>query len=238
VKNVLEIVWDEAEAPVDSATVPHWKRALDILCILFALPIVGPLGFVIALWIKLSSRGPVFFRQVRIGHHGTRFTCYKFRSMKVNADSHIHKAYLKQLIHSDTAMFKMDTQGDSRLIPLGAIIRSTGLDELPQLINVLKGDMSLVGPRPCLPYEYEEYLPWQQERLDTLPGLTGLWQVSGKNNTTFSEMMHLDINYARTKSLWLDLKIILRTIPALVQQVRQTRAARKNFTLNQPAIAE
>ena len=230
-KGLLEIVWDEAEAPVDATTVPQWKRALDILCILLALPVVAPIAFFIVLWIKCSSRGPIFFRQTRIGHRGTRFTCYKFRSMKVNADTGVHKQYLKELIHSDTAMFKMDAKGDSRLIPLGSVLRATGLDELPQLINVVRGEMSLVGPRPCLPYEYEEYLPWQKERCETLPGLTGLWQVSGKNNTTFNQMVQLDIAYANNKSLWLDVKIIAKTIPALFQQVRETRAARRMLAL-------
>ena len=116
-------------------------------------------------------------------------------------------------------MVKMDATGDSRIIPLGKLLRSSGLDELPQLINVLKGEMSLVGPRPCLPYEAEKYLPWQQERFNAAPGLTGLWQVSGKNRTTFTRMMQLDIEYAQNKSLWLDLKIIFKTIPALLVQM-------------------
>jgi lipopolysaccharide/colanic/teichoic acid biosynthesis glycosyltransferase len=197
-----------------------------------SLPVVLPLFGLIATWIKLSSTGSVFFRQERVGLRGQRFVCLKFRSMKVGADTNVHRTYLKTLMQSGTAMTKMDAKGDSRLIPLGALIRSTGLDELPQLINVLRGEMSLVGPRPSIPYEFEEFLPWQKERVNSLPGLTGLWQVSGKNNTTFVEMINFDIEYVRNKSCWLDIKIVLRTIPALIAQVRETRAARKGGQKN------
>ena len=212
---------------MDSNGVPVWKRALDLAFILFLLPVALPLGLLISLWIKVMSPGPVFFRQERVGYRGGLFTCLKFRSMKVGADHGVHRNYLKGLIQSETPMIKMDSRGDSRLIPLGALLRSTGIDELPQLINVLRGEMSVVGPRPCIPYESEGYLPWQRERFDTLPGLTGLWQVSGKNRTTFNEMIQFDITYARNKSLWLDVKIMARTIPALVEQVRETQARRR-----------
>ena len=124
-------------------------------------------------------------------------------------------------------MTKMDTTGDVRLIPFGAWLRATGLDELPQLINVIRGEMSVVGPRPCIPYEYEGYAPWQMERFNTLPGLTGLWQVSGKNRTTFAEMVRLDIQYVRRKSPGLDLLIILKTPIALLLQVWDLRLARR-----------
>jgi exopolysaccharide production protein ExoY len=227
VKGVLSIIWEEAKVPVHSSGAPAWKRALDLACIFFALPVLLPLGIIISLWIKLLSPGPVLFRQVRVGYRGSHFTCFKFRSMKVGADSGVHKDHLKKLIHSETPMIKMDAKGDSRLIPLGALLRSTGLDELPQLLNVLLGEMSIVGPRPCIPYECEDYLPWQRERFDTVPGLTGLWQVNGKNKTTFNEMIRLDIAYAKNKSLWLDIKIILKTIPALIAQVRETRMTRR-----------
>ncbi len=120
-------------------------------------------------------------------------------------------------------MVKMDARGDSRLIPGGWLLRASGLDELPQLINILRGEMSLIGPRPCLPYEYQQYLPWQRARLDAIPGLTGLWQVSGKNRTTFEEMVLLDIKYAKTQSLGLDAKIALLTVPALLHQIRGWR---------------
>ena len=224
-KDVLEIVWEETKATVHSGGIPAWKRVLDIACILFALPALAPLVLIIVLWIKFLSGGPILFRQERVGCRGSRFTCLKFRSMKVGADHSVHKDYLKELIHSETPMTKMDAR-DSRLIPLGGLLRSTGLDEQPQLINVLRGEMSIVGPRPCIPYEFESYLPWQRERFDTLPGLTGLWQVNGKNRTTFNEMIRWDITYARTKSLLLDMQIMAKTIPALISQVRELRADR------------
>jgi lipopolysaccharide/colanic/teichoic acid biosynthesis glycosyltransferase len=124
-------------------------------------------------------------------------------------------------------MLKLDARGDRRIIPFGFILRSSGLDELPQFINVLVGDMSLVGPRPCLPYESEQYQPWQMERFNTLPGLTGLWQVSGKNKTTFNEMLELDVKYAREKTLWLDLAIILKTPIVIIGQVLESRQKRR-----------
>lgn len=236
-KDVLEIIWEETKTTVHSNQVPTWKRCLDVACILLALPGLAVLFVLIALWIKLSSRGPVFFRQDRVGYGGRTFVCLKFRSMKVGADTTVHKDYLKQLLQSGTPMTKMDIKGDPRLIPFGAVLRSTGLDELPQLINVLRGEMSLVGPRPCIPYEAEDYLPWQRERFDTLPGLTGLWQVNGKNKTTFNEMINLDIAYVRNKSLWLDIKIIVRTVPTLISQVRESRASRKTQLINRAVLS-
>ncbi len=206
---------------------------LDVACILMVLPLLLPLMLLIALVVKLGSRGPVLFKQERVGYRGNRFTCLKFRTMFVGADVSVHQGHWNELIVSNRPMEKMDSRGDPRLIPLGRVFRETALDELPQIINVLRGEMSLVGPRPCIPYEYEKYLPWQKERFNTLPGLTGLWQVSGKNKTTFVEMMHLDIDYVRRKSLWLDLRIILMTIPALVVQVqgmRQRKRAAADFT--------
>jgi lipopolysaccharide/colanic/teichoic acid biosynthesis glycosyltransferase len=192
-----------------------------------ALPLLLPLMMLIGMLIRIVSAGPVLFKQERIGYLGERFLCFKFRTMFVGADTNIHQGHLNHLMNSDTPMVKMDSHGDPRIIPFGRLLRASGLDELPQLINVLRGEMSLVGPRPCVSYEYEKYLPWQRERFNTVPGLTGLWQVSGKNRTTFTEMIQLDIKYARTKTLWLDLKIILKTIPALVIQVWDTRIKRK-----------
>lgn len=153
--------------------------------------------------------------------------CLKFRTMFVGADTVSHQGHLHQLISSDGPMIKMDAHGDSRIILFGRLLRSSGLDELPQLINVLRGEMSLVGPRPCLSYESDKYLPWQKERFQAMPGLTGLWQVSGKNRTTFVEMMRLDIKYARDRTLWLDVKIILKTIPVLMIQMVDSRKKRK-----------
>lgn len=210
---------------INAPPLPAWKRLLDLLCIAASLPVTLPLGLAIAAYIKLTSPGPVLFRQERIGYRGRRFWCLKFRTMRVNADSSCHQQHLRQLIESDAPMIKLDVKGDPRLIRGGAFLRATGLDELPQLINVLRGEMSLVGPRPCLPYEYEQYDAWARQRCDAVPGLTGLWQVSGKNHTTFRRMIELDIQYARTKSLWLDLRIMAKTFSALAAQVRETRAA-------------
>jgi len=195
------------------------KRMLDVLLILLALPFLIPLALFVALLIRSVSAGPVLFRQERVGYRGRRFMCFKFRTMLVDANPNTHQGHLHQLMNSNAPMMKMDSQGDPRIIPFGVLLRASGLDELPQLINVLQGEMSLVGPRPCLPYEYDEYLPWQKKRFETVPGLTGLWQVSGKNKTTFLEMIQLDIKYAKNKTLWWDLKIILMTAPALIIQM-------------------
>ncbi|MFZ0825975.1 MAG: sugar transferase [Verrucomicrobiia bacterium] len=206
----------------------RWKRTLDVLLILLALPFLIPLALLVVLVIRSGSRGPVLFMQERIGYQGMRFMCFKFRTMFLDADTAMHQGHLHQLMNSNTPMHKMDSKGDPRIIPLGLLLRASGLDELPQLINVLRGEMSLVGPRPCLPYEYEKYLPWQKERFATLPGLTGLWQVSGKNKTTFVEMIQLDIKYAKSKTLWWDLKIILMTVPALIIQLLEARLVKKS----------
>ncbi len=141
--------------------------------------------------------------------------------MKAGTDTATHQEHINRLMDSDAPLTKLDGVGDTRLIVCGAMLRATGLDELPQLINVLRGEMSLVGPRPCVPYEEEKYRPWQRERFDTLPGLTGLWQVSGKNRTTFTTMINLDISYARNKTLWLDLRIMARTLATLANQVME-----------------
>jgi lipopolysaccharide/colanic/teichoic acid biosynthesis glycosyltransferase len=204
------------------------KRIFDVVCCLIALPILALCTLVIAICMQLVSPGPVFFRQERVGLQGRRFRIYKFRTMTVAADTGVHQQYVSQLMGSNAPMIKMDARGDSRLIFGGWLIRACGLDELPQLINVLRGDMSLVGPRPCLPAEYEQYTPMQRKRFGATPGLTGLWQVSGKNRTTFHEMIRLDIEYAEKQSLWLDLAIIAKTIPALVQQIMDTRQCRKH----------
>jgi lipopolysaccharide/colanic/teichoic acid biosynthesis glycosyltransferase len=209
---------------------PRWKRMLDVVLILLALPLLIPLVILIISIIRTVSKGPVLFQQERVGYLGKRFMCLKFRTMFVGSDTGIHQGHLNHLQNSDAPMVKMDVQGDSRIIPLGILLRSSGLDELPQMINVLRGEMSLVGPRPCLQYESDKYLPWQRERFNAVPGLTGLWQVSGKNRTTFVEMIQLDIEYARNLSLWLDLRIIFMTIPALLIQMADTRIKRKSHS--------
>jgi lipopolysaccharide/colanic/teichoic acid biosynthesis glycosyltransferase len=207
---------------------PVWKRLMDISFICLSAPVVLPIMAVLAAYIKLVSKGPIFFTQERVGFQGSRFTCYKFRSMKPNADVSGHKDHTTHLIRSShVPMIKLDATGDSRLIPFGSLIRASGVDELPQLLNVLKGEMSLVGPRPCVPYEYENYMDWQKKRFNAVPGLTGLWQVSGKNLTTFNEMINMDIQYGQNLSLWQDLKIIAKTIPALFALAYRTKKLTK-----------
>jgi lipopolysaccharide/colanic/teichoic acid biosynthesis glycosyltransferase len=221
---------------LEKVGLPRWKRILDIGLILLILPFLLPLAVLIAAIIRAVSNGPVLFQQERVGYLGRKFMCLKFRTMFVGSDTGIHQGHLNQLLNSDIPMIKMDA-GDSRIIPFGLLLRSSGLDELPQLINVLKGEMSLVGPRPCLQYESDKYLPWQKERFRAVPGLTGLWQVSGKNRTTFVEMIQMDIEYAKTKSLWMDVKIILKTIPALMIQMRDTRKKKKSHSrLPEPKV--
>jgi lipopolysaccharide/colanic/teichoic acid biosynthesis glycosyltransferase len=210
-------------ATIKGYRVPAWKRVLDIACVLLALPILLPVMILIGLLVKLFDGGPALFQQERVGYCGRRFVLYKFRTMALASDPDVHRRHVERLIGSSHPMVKMDECGDARLLPLGWLLRATGLDELPQIINVLRGEMSLVGPRPCLDFEYERYLPWQRERFAVLPGLTGLWQVSGKNRTTFLQMVRLDIAYSRNMSPWLDLKIIFQTLPALVAQMRETR---------------
>ena len=206
---------------------PVWKRLLDLAFIVAVSPALLMLGAGVALLVVCGSRGPVFFRQRRVGCKGREFTCYKFRTMRVDAEAAPHRDHFRQLMESEVPMTKLDAKRDPRLVPLGAALRATGLDELPQLVNILRGEMSLVGPRPCIPYEYEHYQAWQRRRFEAVPGLTGLWQVSGKNRTTFNEMIRLDIEYSERVSLWLDLKIILKTFPALWQQCLDSRARKR-----------
>jgi exopolysaccharide production protein ExoY len=214
-------------SPPTGIVCPLWKRALDISLIILASPVLVPLALFLALLIKCLSRGPILFRQERIGFLGQPFICLKFRTMRANALTLVHQHYLQTLMQSDQPMTKMDFMGDSRLIPLGSLLRSSGLDELPQFINVLRGEMSIVGPRPCLSYEYANYLPWQKQRFNSLPGLTGLWQVNGKNKTTFDQMIRMDISYAQRKSPGLDLAIMLKTLPAIARQLIEMRARRR-----------
>jgi len=204
---------------------PTWKRILDITCIVLALPLLIPLGVLIAAFIKLVSPGPAFFRQKRVGILGKNFLCLKFRTMKINADTSVHQAHLKHLMTCNHPTRKLDC-ADDRLIFGGMFLRSLGVDELPQLINILRGEMSLVGPRPCIPYEFDLYSPRHKRRCEAPPGLTGLWQVSGKNHTTFEEQINLDLYYVEHKSLWLDLKIIALTIPAILALVWEMKTRR------------
>lgn len=209
----------EGNAPSEALPLPVWKRLLDLIACLFFLPPLALMTIGAAVVMKLTSPGPVFFTQERVGLRGKRFKIYKFRSMKVSSETDSHQKHLKELIRTGAPMLKLDAKQDNRMIPGARLLRATGLDELPQIINILRGEMSLVGPRPCIPYEYEEYSAHQRQRFGAVPGLTGLWQVSGKNRTTFDEMIELDIRYASEKSLWLDLKIIVLTPVALLQQM-------------------
>jgi len=201
-----------------AVALPKWKRFIDLAIVTLLIPVWLPVMTLVALWVAITSPGPVFYRQPRIGFKGRRFMLIKFRTMKVNAETHVHEAYLEHLIVSDRPMIKLDATGDPRLILGGKFLRATGLDELPQIFNVLKGEMSLVGPRPCTVSEFECFAPEQRARVNALPGLTGLWQVNGKNRTTFRQMIEMDIFYSRNVRLSLDLKIILRTLPAIVGQ--------------------
>src|SRR4029077_10579248 len=199
-----------------AAALPKWKRFIDLAMVTLLFPVWLPMMTLVALWVAITSLGPVFYQQPRVGFKGCRFMLIKFRTMKVNAETHIHEAYLEHLIVSDRPMIKLDATGDPRLIPGGKFLRATGLDELPQIFNVLKGEMSLVGPRPCTVVEFERYVPEQRTRVNALRGFNELWHVNDKNRTAYRQMIEMDIFDSPTISLALDLKIILRTLPAIV----------------------
>jgi lipopolysaccharide/colanic/teichoic acid biosynthesis glycosyltransferase len=186
------------------------------------MPIWLTLMIIVAVWIKIVSPGPVIFRQERIGYRGRRFMILKFRSMKVNADTGSHERYLAELMQKNQPMAKLDGK-DNRLIPGARWIRAAGVDELPQLINVLRGEMTLVGPRPCTRFEFSQYKARHKGRVNAPPGLTGYWQVNGKNKTTHRRMIAMDLMYAKKMSAWLDTGIILKTVPALLAQVLESR---------------
>lgn len=200
------------------------KRVIDLLGALVGLMLFSPIMLATALAVKMTSAGPIIFKQTRFGKRGARFQFYKFRSMYWNTDDQIHREYVANLIKGhlekinqgdkDAPLFKMAS--DSRVTRVGRIIRRTSIDELPQFFNVLKGEMSLVGPRPPLDYEVQKYEPWHLRRiLEVKPGVTGLWQVGGRSKTSFDEMVRLDLRYVQNWSLWLDLKIILKTVKAV-----------------------
>lgn len=200
---------------------PIMKRVIDVLGSAIVLVLFSPLFLIIAVAIKVTSVGPVFFKQERLGLRGEKFVCLKFRSMHTNCDRSPHQEYIKNFIGGQRGgsgarkegipgIYKL--QQDQRITPMGVFLRKTSLDEFPQFINVLKGEMSLVGPRPPIPYEYGLYDLWHRRRLlKSKPGITGLWQVKGRSRTTFDEMVRLDLQYLREWSLWLDVKILLRT---------------------------
>jgi lipopolysaccharide/colanic/teichoic acid biosynthesis glycosyltransferase len=211
---------------------PLWKRGIDLSCCLVALPLLAISTLLMAALTSLVSPGPIFFYQERVGHRGNRFRLYKLRTMHVSTRTECHENHFAHLAKSNRPMQKLDAAGDDRLIPGGWLLRATGLDELPQILNILRGDMSIVGPRPCIPYEYGVYTAHQRQRFESVPGLTGLWQVSGKNRTSFDEMVRLDIEYAQRRNVGLDLKIIVLTIPALCTQIADTGKARAALRKN------
>jgi lipopolysaccharide/colanic/teichoic acid biosynthesis glycosyltransferase len=192
------------------------KRAVDLILTLLLLPTICLLMLLIAIAIKIHSPGPIFYRQQRIGKNGRPFLMLKFRSMRIGYDSQVHRQYVRRLIKEnlrpqDIGARSLKLQNDPRVTPLGKILRALSLDELPQFINVLRGEMSLVGPRPPLLYEYELYDEWHKQRLQVLPGITGLWQATAHNLVSFDEMVRIDLAYIQSISLWLDLKIIVLT---------------------------
>lgn len=199
------------------------KRLSDIVISLLAAILLLPISLLIAVWIRLDSRGRVLFRQERVGMDGRIFLCYKFRTMRADADHNVHREAYRKNIEGDGEANAGDddkpvfgkVKDDPRVTRAGRFLRRTSLDELPQFLNVLIGDMSVVGPRPPIPYEVEDYAIAHRRRLDMKPGLTGLWQVSGRNRLPFEEMVRIDLYYIENWSLWLDLKIILLTLPAV-----------------------
>jgi lipopolysaccharide/colanic/teichoic acid biosynthesis glycosyltransferase len=197
------------------------KRTLDLCLTIPALLLLAPVLVVLAVLIRRDSDGPVIFRQTRIGRFGKPFTCYKFRTMYVNADEQAHRAYIEAYSRGEVAAannpaapFKIER--DPRITPLGHFLRRSSLDELPQLFNVLRGDMSLVGPRPDVAYSVALYKDWHKVRLATQPGLTGLWQVKGRGRVSYDEGMRLDCEYVQNQCLRLDLAILMQTIPAVL----------------------
>ncbi|MBZ5706052.1 MAG: sugar transferase [Acidobacteriia bacterium] len=202
------------------------KRAMDIVGSLLAIALFSPLFALLSLAIKLTSKGPVFYSQRRVGQYGVPFTFLKFRSMYVDNDASKHKEYVTRMIAGTAELKPSNGNGeavykltdDARITPIGKFMRRTSLDELPQFFNVLIGQMSLVGPRPPINYEVEAYDLWHRRRvLEAKPGITGLWQVNGRNRIKFDEMVRLDLIYARTWSPWLDVKILLRTPRAMAE---------------------
>jgi len=196
------------------------KRVIDIVGSLIALIVLSPIFIVIAILVKCTSKGPIFYCKKRLGQYGKEFSFYKFRTMLVNNDVNIHRDFIARLIagtadaKQNDGLYKL--KNDPRITRIGRFLRRSSLDELPQFFNVLLNDMSLVGPRPPLPYEYEKYSTWHKRRvLELKPGITGLWQVEARSLTTFDEMVRIDIRYAKVRNIWLDLKIMLQT-PAVM----------------------
>jgi lipopolysaccharide/colanic/teichoic acid biosynthesis glycosyltransferase len=233
--------WDRgvAHAPMNPALYPDLasqgrnrqfkyvaKRCIDVLGSLFALIVLSPILLLIALLVKATSKGPMFFKQQRVGQYGRNFTFLKFRSMYADNDPSVHREYVKKLIAggAERAFTKDSREGvyklidDRRITKIGKFLRRSSLDELPQFFNVLMGEMSLVGPRPAIPYELDAYQAWHRRRiLEAKPGITGLWQVTGRSRVTFDEMVRLDLQYVTTWTPWVDIKILFRTPLAVIR---------------------
>ncbi len=211
--NEKEIIAKKEELVKDHIIYLTLKRLMDIIGSSLGLLLASPIMLIVAILIKLEDpKGPILFSQVRNREYPKTFKMYKFRSMYVDAEERLQD--LMHLNEQSGPAFKI--KDDPRITKIGKFIRKTSLDELPQLFNVLKGDMSLVGPRPAIPREVEQYTTYQKQRLFVKPGLTCIWQVSGRNNIEFDQWVELDIEYIKTRSLWLDIKLILLTIPALL----------------------
>lgn len=230
--NILAHIYSSATEPTteESAETPasrlhrSAKRALDVLGSGALLAACSPVFLVVAALVRFTSPGPVFYRQERVGRHGRPFRMLKFRTMHVNAGHELHRDYVTQFIQGRAEAESISDAGpvfklvaDPRITRVGAFLRRSSLDEIPQFLNVLRGEMSLVGPRPPLPYEVKCYRAWHWRRLlEAKPGITGLWQVKGRSRTTFDEMVRMDIRYAKTQSIWADLKILLATPLAVI----------------------
>lgn len=207
-RTILEQLDQQVEIKKESILYLICKRAMDIIASLFGLIILSPLLIIVSILIKLESAGPILFKQERVGLKGKHFIMYKFRSMVVNAEE--LKAKLESQNEMSGPMFKI--KNDPRVTKVGKIIRKTSIDELPQLINILKGEMSIVGPRPSLPSEVEMFERWMLRRLDVKPGLTCYWQVRGRNNIGFEEWMEMDVDYVSDRNIWIDIKLIFKTV--------------------------
>jgi lipopolysaccharide/colanic/teichoic acid biosynthesis glycosyltransferase len=199
-----------------------FKRLMDVLIALGLIVLFGPLMMLIMAGIRISSPGPIYYRQTRIGKNGKPFRMLKFRSMQVKNDPDLHRAYVQKLIHENiqpgaSGKSNLKMLGDPRITGLGKYLRKFSLDELPQFFNVLRGEMSMVGPRPSLPYEYEVYKEWHKQRLMVLPGITGLWQAMARNTVSFDDMVRIDIQYIQSMNLWLDLKIMFLTPVVMIR---------------------
>jgi lipopolysaccharide/colanic/teichoic acid biosynthesis glycosyltransferase len=204
------------DARFHAASRRWWKRILDIAIAVPVLVVLSPLLAIIALAVKVDSRGPILFRQERVGLRGTRFQMLKFRSMRTDIDTQTHAAAAAVWFAAEPGHGTRKSLRDSRITRVGRYLRRTSADELPQLLNVVLGEMSLVGPRPAIPYELEHYEDWYFQRLETPPGMTGLWQVSGRELLTAPEMMRLDVRYVELCSVGLDLLLLVLTVPALL----------------------